>query len=116
MSRSGTKWDDHLKNISQLDLTGKPVAILGLGDSAAFSKYFCDAMDELYKAFEVAGGHMIGHVSVDDYIYDQSKSVADGKFCGLPIDEDNESGKTDTRLQCWARNLMLEIDKLKSQE
>ena len=46
---------------------------------------------------------MIGHVSVEQYIFDDSKSVVDGMFCGLPLDEDNESVKTDERLQSWAR-------------
>ena len=53
---------------------------------------------------------MIGHVSVDQYIFDESKSVIDGMFCGLPIDEDNESEKTDDRLQAWAQSLLKEIN------
>jgi len=81
-----------------------------LGDSAAFSKYFCDAMEELYRSFQSAGGRMIGHVSVDQYIFDESKSVIDGMFCGLPIDEDNESEKTDDRLQAWAKSLLKEMN------
>jgi len=106
--RSGTTWDQHIDNIPHLSLKGKPIAIVGLGDSAAFSKYFCDAMEELYKLFESAGGRMIGHVSVEQYIFDHSKSVVDGMFCGLPLDEDNESEKTDERLQSWARLIMQE--------
>ena len=81
---------------------------MGLGDSAAFSKYFCDAMEELHKSFESAGGRMIGHVSVEQYIFDDSKSVVDGMFCGLPLDEDNESEKTDERLESWARLILQE--------
>ena len=106
--RSGTTWDQHIDNIPHLSLKGKPIAIVGLGDSAAFSKYFCDAMEELYKLFESAGGRMIGHVSVEQYIFDHSKSVVDGMFCGLPLDEDNESEKTDERLQSWASLIMQE--------
>ena len=106
--RSGTTWDEHIDNIPHLSLKGKPIAIVGLGDSAAFSKYFCDAMEELYRSFESAGGRMIGHVSVEQYIFDHSKSVVDGMFCGLPLDEDNESEKTDERLQSWARLIVQE--------
>ena len=51
---------------------------------------------------------MIGHVSVEQYIFDDSKSVVDGMFCGLPLDEDNESEKTDERLQSWSRLIMQE--------
>ena len=106
--RSGTTWDEHIDHIPHLSLKGKPIAIVGLGDSAAFGKYFCDAMEELYRLFESAGGRMIGHVSVEQYIFDDSKSVVDGMFCGLPLDEDNESEKTDERLQSWSRLIMQE--------
>ena len=51
---------------------------------------------------------MIGHVSVEQYIFDDSKSVVDGMFCGLPLDEDNESEKTDDRLQSWSKLIMHE--------
>ena len=104
--RSGTSWDEHIENIPALNFSGKPVAVVGLGDSAAFSKYFCDAMEELYTAFNKAGATMIGQVSTDDYIFDASKSVIDGKFCGLPIDEDNESEKTQDRLAEWAKKIL----------
>ena len=52
---------------------------------------------------------MIGHVSIEQYIFDESKSVIDGMFCGLPIDEDNESEKTDDRLQAWSKAIIQEV-------
>ena len=108
VKRSGTAWDDHIEQIPTLNCAGKPVAIVGLGDSAAFSKFFCDAMEELYTAFKKAGGKLIGHVSGEDYIFDDSKSMTDGMFCGLPIDEDNESEKTQDRLEAWCQTLLSE--------
>ena len=103
--RSGTTWDKHLDTISAMDFSNIFVAIVGLGDSAAFSKYFCDAMEELFTSFLKAGATMIGQVPVDDYIFDDSKSVIDGRFCGLPIDEDNESERTEERLSQWAAQI-----------
>ena len=38
----------------------------------------------------------------------QLLSVVDGMFCGLPLDEDNESEKTDERLQSLSRLIMQE--------
>ena len=111
IKRSGTTWDKHVDNIPRLSLKGKPVAVVGLGDSAAFSKYFCDAMEEIYRSFESAGGRMIGHVSAEEYIFDASKSIIDGMFCGLPLDEDNESEKTDDRLQSWVKIIIQEVIK-----
>ena len=109
VKRSGTVWDEHIEQIPTLNCSGKPVAIVGLGDSAAFSKFFCDAMEELYTAFQKAGGKSIGHVSGEDYIFDDSKSMINGMFCGLPIDEDNESEKTQDRLEAWCKTILEEI-------
>ena len=88
-----------------MDFSGKPVAIVGLGDSSSYSDYFCDAMEELYTAFLQAGAKMIGKVSTDGYTFEESKSVIDGKFCGLAIDEDNESDLTDQRLADWVKQI-----------
>ena len=105
-ARSGTSWDKHIENIPNIDFTGKLVAIIGLGDSIAFSKYFCDAMEELYTAFITSGAKLIGSVPIDDYIFDSSKSVIDGEFCGLPLDVDNESDKTLQRINAWYNSIM----------
>ena len=107
--RSGTSWDQHLENIRGIDFSNTVVGIVGLGDSAAFSKYFCDAMEELYTAFVKAGATMIGQVPIDDYIFDFSKSNIDGLFCGLPIDEDNESEKTEGRLTQWVAQITSQV-------
>ena len=107
--RSGTSWDQHLDKIRRLDFSKTVVAIVGLGDSAAFSKFFCDAMEELYTAFLNAGAKIVGKVPVDDYIFDHSKSNLDGLFCGLPIDEDNESEKTEARLSRWVDQITSQV-------
>ena len=104
-ARSGTAWDDLITEIPDQDFAGKPVAILGLGDSSGYGDYFCDAMEELYSAFQKSGAKMIGQVSPEGYTFDESKSVIDGKFCGLPIDEDNESELTDQRLSSWVAQI-----------
>ncbi|WP_114994318.1 flavodoxin FldA [Synechococcus sp. UW179A] len=104
-ARSGTAWDDLITEIPDQDFGGKPVAILGLGDSSGYGDYFCDAMEELYSAFKKSGAKMIGQVSPEGYTFDESKSVVDGKFCGLPIDEDNESELTDQRLSSWVEQI-----------
>ena len=106
--RSGTAWDNYVSEIPDLDLSGKPVAIVGLGDSSSYSDYFCDAMEELYSAFQKAGAKMIGQVSIDGYTFNESKSVIDGKFCGLAIDEDNEPDLSDERLTAWVNQIKSE--------
>ena len=65
-------------------------------------------MEELYTAFLQSGANLIGKVPTDGYTYDDSKSVIDGKFCGLAIDEDNESELTDQRLSNWVQQIQSE--------
>ena len=36
------------------------------------------------------------------------RALFDGKFCGLAIDEDNESELTDQRLQAWVQQINAE--------
>ena len=103
--RSGTAWDTYAEEIPSMDFSGKSVAIVGLGDSSSYSDYFCDAMEELYTAFLQAGAKLVGKVPTDGYTFAESKSVIDGKFCGLAIDEDNESELTDQRLSDWVKQI-----------
>merc|ERR1712066_1101031 len=106
--RSGTAWDDLIDEIKGLDLGGKPVAIFGCGDSQAYGDNFCDGIEELHETFKAAGAKMLGYVSASDYDYSESKSVSDGKFLGLPLDQDNEDDKSEGRVGAW-------VDQLKSE-
>jgi len=106
--RSGTAWDDCLDDIKALDLAGKPVAVFGCGDSQAYGDNFCDAMDEIHSTFKAAGAKMVGYVDSSGYQHQESKSDVDGKFVGLPLDEDNENDLTEGRVAAW-------VDQLKSE-
>ncbi len=107
--RSGTAWDSMLEQIASLNLSGKKVALFGLGDSSTYTENFCDAMEELHSYFVKAGATMVGYVNKSNYTFDDSKSVVGDSFCGLPLDEDSESDMTDERLTKWSAQLKLEI-------
>jgi flavodoxin I len=100
--RTGTAWDDVFDEIKGLSLSGKPVAVFGVGDSAGYGDNFCDAIEELHSTFEAAGAKMLGYVPDSNYeYYSESKSVKDGKFLGLPLDQDNEDDQTPDRVKAW---------------
>jgi flavodoxin I len=107
--RSGTAWDTLLEEIGSLNLSGKKVAIFGLGDSSTYTENFCDAMEELHSYFVKAGASMVGYVNKTEYTFEESKSVIGDSFCGLPLDEDSESDMTDDRLANWSNQLKREI-------
>jgi len=106
--RSGTTWDDYLEEIAGLDLKGKPVAIFGCGDSQGYGDNFCDAIQEMHATFSAAGAKMLGQVDASGYQHAESKSDVDGKFLGLPLDQDNEDDQTEGRVTDWVAQLKTE--------
>jgi flavodoxin I len=104
--RSGTAWDEFLYDrLPSLDLSGKKVAIFGLGDQGSYGDNFCDAAGELYDCFTAVGAEIVGATSPDDYDHSDSKALRDGQFCGLLCDEDNEYDKSEGRVNAWVEQL-----------
>lgn len=99
-------WYDGVKVLKEVGLSGKKVAVFGCGDSSSYSDTFCGGMKELYDAAEEAGATMVGNeVSTDGYTYDDSDSVVDGHFIGLPLDDVNEDDQTESRIDAWIPTL-----------
>merc|ERR1719502_1439961 len=100
--RSGTAWDEFIYgDLAGLDLGGKKVAIFGLGDQGGYGDNFCDAMDEIATCFSGQGAKVVGSWPTDGYEHTESKSIADGKFVGLPCDEDNQPEMSEDRVKGW---------------
>merc|ERR1719384_508241 len=105
--RSGTAWDDLIDEIKEVDLSGKPVAVFGCGDSEGYGDNFCDGIEELHETFKAAGAKMVGYVDASSYNHTESKSDQGGKFLGCPFDEDNQSDMSQDRATAW-------VDQIKS--
>jgi len=104
--RSGTSWDEWLYNqLPNLDLSGKNIAVFGVGDQESYSDYYCDAAGELYDLFEAKGCKMMGFTSIDGYNHQSSKAERDGKFIGLMCDEDNQYDMSEDRAKAWIEQL-----------
>jgi len=98
-----------LKVLQDNDLSGKTVAIFGCGDSASYGDTFCGGMAELYETVKQKGAKIIGSVDADDYSYEASLAVINGEFIGLALDEDNESDKTDQRIDKWIEQIKKDL-------
>lgn len=99
-------WYDGLKIIKSANLNGKTVALFGCGDSESYPDTFVGGMAEIYHAVTDAGAQVIGAVATEDYTFDDSESVVDGKFVGLALDEVNEDSKTDERIDAWVTEIL----------
>lgn len=102
-------WYDGIDKLKSADLKGKTIAIFGVGDSASYSDTFCGSMAGLYNAVKDSGAKIVGAVSTDGYTFDDSESVVNGKFVGLALDEENESDKTDERIDNWVKAISPEL-------
>ncbi|VEP13860.1 Flavodoxin 1 [Hyella patelloides LEGE 07179] len=100
-------WRDPLVELEdeKPDFTGKKIAFFGAGDCNCHGGNFVSALGILYDYFKEAGATIVGDVPTDGYTFKSSFAVRDGKFVGLPIDEVNESEKTEERIESWIENL-----------
>lgn len=107
--RSGTAWDEFLyDDLTKVDLSGKPVAIFGVGDGVGYADNFCDAIDELHEGFSKQGAKMVGYTSTDGVEFEESKSVHDGQFVGLPLDMTNYSDEAEEKVTAWLQKVASE--------
>ena len=107
----GELQDDWLKFLPSLegaDLSGKKVALFGLGDQEGYSHVFVDG---IYLIYEVLGNgvELVGKWEDDNYDFEQSKAFIDDKFLGLAIDEDNQDDLTEDRVNSWVNILKSEV-------
>ena len=96
-------WRDPLfeMEMDKPDFSGKTIALFGAGDGASHGEQFVSALGTLYDQFKKYGATLVGEFPTDGYTYEYSFAIRDGKFVGLPIDEVNESDKTDERIARW---------------
>lgn len=103
-------WDVVYSEIKELDLSGKKMAILGLGDQYDYPDNFCDAIGILGRKFREQGAVLVGFTSTDGYEFSYSLGVEDGRFMGLALDDMNESERTPERVTDWIWQLVDEFD------
>lgn len=98
-------WDEFVPTFEEMDLTGKKIAIFGLGDQVNYSENFCDGIGIMANLMEQQGAELVGFVSADDYNFESSKSVRGDKFVGLALDQENQARKTNKRIDDWVAEL-----------
>lgn len=102
-------FEDFMEVLDKVDLSGKTVAIFGLGDADGYPDTFAESAGIIYLKLKEKGCKLIGKTSTDGYDYDESQAEIDGKFVGLIIDEDNQSELTEKRVTDWVEQLKKEF-------
>lgn len=103
-------WSSFIPKMLRIRLNGRKVAIAGLGDHVSYPNNFVDGMGILGNTIEEIGGQLVGFTETRDYVFNDSRALRDGKFIGLPLDEDYEAEKTENRLSQWLTQLRIELE------
>lgn len=100
-------WENFISQLENTDLTGKKVALFGLGDQESYPDTFSDALGILYDKLQHTGCTILGEWPVNGYEYIHSRAVRNDKFVGLVIDEKNQPEMTRERIHSWIESLGL---------
>lgn len=98
-------WNAAMDEFDSLDLTGKPVALFGLGDQAGYPDTFADALFFVADKVRECGGKLVGAWPARGYNFRGSWALENGSFLGLVLDEHNQPELTEPRLDAWIAQL-----------
>ncbi len=99
-------WEQHIDKLRDARIAGKKVALFGTGDQETYPESFVDAMGILYDEVTEKGAVVVGFTETAGYDYSGSTAERDGRFVGLALDQDTQSGKTDKRVTAWLTTLL----------
>lgn len=105
-------WESHWDDLSDLNLSGKTVALFGLGDQEGYSEWFQDALGMLHDVVLGCGATPIGYwPNSEEYEFEQSKALTEDKshFVGLALDDESQYDFTDKRISQWCEQLLTEL-------
>ena len=103
---------ERIEDIAEFDpLTGKKIALFGLGDAFGYAENFLDALGLLWDEVKKCGApELIGVWPTEGYTFDESVGKFDeDHFLGLGLDEDNEPDLHDERIAAWVAKVKGEL-------
>jgi flavodoxin II len=100
-------WESTWDDIAGIDLSGKTVALFGLGDQLGYADWFQDALGMLHDEVIVLGCDIIGYWPNTGYEFIASKGLTedDAFFVGLSLDDENQYEQSDERIALWCKQL-----------
>lgn len=104
-------WESHWDDIAKLDLSGKIIALYGMGDQIGYTDWFQDALGMLHEQVIAQEGFVIGFWPNLGYEFAASKGLTEdnSQFVGLALDEDNQYLQSDERISQWCQQIQGEI-------
>lgn len=111
-------WESHWQEAGNLNLSGKIIALYGMGDQVGYAEWFQDALGMLHEQLTPTGCHFIGYWPNIGYEFKASKALTadETQFVGLSIDDENQYDITEQRIEQWTNQLLDEIEAILTNE
>lgn len=104
-------WNEIWDQIDGVPLSGKTVALFGLGDQEGYGEWYLDAMGMLHDELKKTGASIVGYWPNDEsYEFEASKALTadESQFVGLALDEDSQYELSDERIANWVEQILVE--------
>lgn len=102
-------WDVFLPNFREMNMSGKQVAIFGLGDQNGYGFNFLDAAGILANEVLLTGATLFGLWSNEKYQFNESKAKQDEYFLCLGVDQEGQENLTPERIKQWVKSVKEEF-------
>ncbi|NJD06766.1 MAG: flavodoxin [Methylococcaceae bacterium] len=99
-------WEEFLVHLDGADLSGKRVALFGLGNQQLYGNRFAGSLIQLYRFFYGHGADIVGSWSTDGYRFEHSPAILEGRFVGLVLDQAAQPQLTDGRIHLWLQDIV----------
>lgn len=102
-------WDEFVPALEEMELSGKKIALFGLGDQKGYPENFLDGVGIMAGILEEQGAKLIGFTSTEGYEFEHSLACRGDQFTGLAIDYENQGSKNKERVTAWVDQLRNEF-------
>ena len=103
-------WDEFVPALEDLDLSGKKIALFGLGDQKGYAENFLDGVGIMAEILEAQGASLVGFTSTEGYEFESSRALRNDQFLGLAIDYENQGSMNKQRVSAWVDQLKQVFD------
>jgi flavodoxin I len=98
-------WDEFVPAMEEMDLTGKKIALFGLGDQVGYPENFLEGVGIMADILEEQGATLVGFTPVEGYTFESSLALRGDRFAGLAIDYENQGSMNKQRISAWVEEL-----------
>jgi flavodoxin I len=102
-------WDEFAPALEEMDLTGKKIALFGLGDQKGYPENFLDGVGIMAEILEEQHATLVGYTSTEGYEFESSRARRGDQFIGLAIDYENQGSMNKERVANWVEKLRQEF-------